>query len=371
METFPDFLPLPSQDLSVGTGANSIRTKMDGGNIRQRRRFSTEIVQVRLTWEFDDEQMGVFIAWHKFKINLGSDQFILNIPLGGLVVQPHVVRFTNGEYSQEYSAVMNWNVSATFDVVVRAQLTEEALDTYFAEVDPLEGIGTLRLQTCLGYGPTAHAPLGLYKDVACTIPATLAGDSIAAWKDVITGSNKIVSQTDPVWRPTLQFAANGIPVVRFVGFQQKLQDDGTFDFTAPYHLGVTARSNGSPFGARAVAAILDWSVFIGIGSGNNVATFVGNGTFWNDTANNTPATLWTTGRAVSMSNSGTVLQPYVDGVAQTAKVGIGNTNSANIGIIVGAYYAGSVWNGDISAVIFGPTADQAAIDAFLITLIPT
>lgn len=55
---------------------------------------------------------------------------------------------------------------------------------------------------------------GLYKDTAGTIPATLAGDKIAAWKDMRNGL--MFTQATVANQPTLQFV-EGKPVVRFGG----------------------------------------------------------------------------------------------------------------------------------------------------------
>lgn len=81
--------------------------------------------------------------------------------------------------------------------------------------DPLAGITfALRLQT---HTPGSTTPVGLYKDTACTIPALLAGDSVAAWRDELGTSGLVATQSNAVKQPVLAFDDDGFPVLRFDG----------------------------------------------------------------------------------------------------------------------------------------------------------
>lgn len=83
--------------------------------------------------------------------------------------------------------------------------------------DPLAGVTfALRLQT---HVQGSNTPVGLFKDTACTIPATTAGDLIKGWKDVLGTSALAVIQATDANCPTLQFSS-GVPVVRFDGLAQ-------------------------------------------------------------------------------------------------------------------------------------------------------
>lgn len=85
-------------------------------------------------------------------------------------------------------------------------------------VDPLAGIGfALRLQTHRG----DSVPFGLYQDLACTIPATQDWDTVAAWRDEISGSGLVMVQTDPDMRPYL-FFDGGVPTLRSDGVDDRL-----------------------------------------------------------------------------------------------------------------------------------------------------
>lgn len=129
METWPATFPLPTTSFGADEAGNALRTEMDSGTIRQRRRFSADRVTVDAQWEMGDTEFGVFCAWHKFKINAGSDWFNMVLPLGG-GYENHVVRFVGGRYSQSYEEVDNWKVSATLEVQQRVTFSEALLDLY-------------------------------------------------------------------------------------------------------------------------------------------------------------------------------------------------------------------------------------------------
>ena len=85
-------------------------------------------------------------------------------------------------------------------------------------LDPLAGIQVnLRFQTHRG----DRIPVGLYQDVACTVPATTDGDPIAAWRDEFTGSGLVAIQNISSHRPKLRFE-EGVPQVEFDGVDDVL-----------------------------------------------------------------------------------------------------------------------------------------------------
>lgn len=84
--------------------------------------------------------------------------------------------------------------------------------------DPLSSITSLlRIQTHDG----DNVPVGLYQDVAMTIPATDAGHVVAAWRDEIGESGVVFTQATAANRPILQFEG-GIPVLDFDGVNDSL-----------------------------------------------------------------------------------------------------------------------------------------------------
>lgn len=87
-----------------------------------------------------------------------------------------------------------------------------------AAPDPLAGIVfQVRLQTTSG----GSNPVGIYKDVLCTTPATIAGDLCAGFRDDLASSSVIYSQPTSLLRPSLQFV-NGKAVLRSNGSNNSL-----------------------------------------------------------------------------------------------------------------------------------------------------
>jgi hypothetical protein len=128
---FPAGLPLPSQSFRINTEPNVIRTAMDSGAVRQRRRFTIDIAFMNVAWEFTESQMAVFIAWHRYKIGLGTDWFNINLPSGnGFAV--HICRFVEGRFDQEYVEGDAWRVGAILEVTARNTMSEAALDVLLA-----------------------------------------------------------------------------------------------------------------------------------------------------------------------------------------------------------------------------------------------
>lgn len=79
-------------------------------------------------------------------------------------------------------------------------------------VDPLAPFPwAVRLQTHI---PGGNTPLGLYQDVTCTIPCTMDGDPVAAWRDELSMSGVIAIQADTQKQPILVFVS-GFPTVYF------------------------------------------------------------------------------------------------------------------------------------------------------------
>lgn len=69
--------------------------------------------------------------------------------------------------------------------------------------------------------------VGLYQDLACTIPAARWGDSVAAWRDELSDSGIVAIQSVTTKRPTLQFE-NGVPYLQFDGVDDFLSSSATF-----------------------------------------------------------------------------------------------------------------------------------------------
>lgn len=116
--------------------------------------------------------------------------------------------------------------------------------------DPLTGLTfTMRLQTHNG----DNVPLGLWQDVAATIPATEEFDLVAAWTDELSASGVIATQADPDKQPVLVFV-DGVPCLEF---------DGVDDFLSH---GVGAAAAASLFGVARHDGAITYRCLFGLGS---------------------------------------------------------------------------------------------------------
>lgn len=114
MTTWPPTLPNPNVDYSVSVNTSVVRTKMDSGRFRQRRRFTRDFRTIPVTWTLTDEEYGLFQAVYKYVLNSGADWFYINLPLGDGVKQ-YKARFIADSYNAKYQAFMHWNVSAKLE----------------------------------------------------------------------------------------------------------------------------------------------------------------------------------------------------------------------------------------------------------------
>lgn len=117
MATWPVTLPRP---LLSGYGVEPvqafIRTEMEAGPARQRKRFTQTPNDVQASWKFKPGEMQDFLDFYADEINLGTDYFTCELDLGyGL--QSYTVRFTAAPKRQALPG-MNWNVSGRLEVRV-------------------------------------------------------------------------------------------------------------------------------------------------------------------------------------------------------------------------------------------------------------
>ncbi len=229
--------------------------------------------------------------------------------------------------------------------------------------DPVAGIVlTFRLQTHNGN----NVPLGLYKDTASTIPATTAGDSIAAWRDELNGSGFAALQDNATKRPTLQFV-NGKPVVRFDGVNDHLIANG-FYIPQPY----------TAFAGLRLASIKHRYV-LDSGALNMGAIFSSNGLYgtgWGIYANSagTPGITTNainTSYVIASVASGTSATFTVNGTVFTASQGIPSLSGLSIASANGL---DAFWHGDMTSVLLAGSAldatSRSIIETYLATLNP-
>ncbi len=130
MPTFPTQLPAPLingytlQPQDVG-----IRTSMDSGIARTRKRFSTRpITTVPVNWLMTQNQFAIFDAW---MLAYASDWFSINLA-GGLGLQTVLARLVGTWTSMPAGSSALWSVSATLEVRAFDGLSAEQLEAFLA-----------------------------------------------------------------------------------------------------------------------------------------------------------------------------------------------------------------------------------------------
>lgn len=147
MFTWPTFLPNPDQNLSADTETSAIRSNMDSGRTRVRRRFTSEYEVFSAVWTFDEDQFSLFQSIFAFTLKSGTEWFTISLPVGdGLT--PVTARFASTGYTKKHVPVMHWEVSATLELQDKVYpiteddledilLLENDVDAFEAAVDAL------------------------------------------------------------------------------------------------------------------------------------------------------------------------------------------------------------------------------------------
>lgn len=134
MIKFPEDLPNPSQSYKLGITNRVMRTKMDSGRIRQRRRSTESVNAISVKWEMTDEEFQLFESFCFFSLDGANSWFEAKILTGGGIVTS-VVRFQGGKYDATYQSHLHWVVTAKLDVQDINRMDKEVFDFY----DELEG----------------------------------------------------------------------------------------------------------------------------------------------------------------------------------------------------------------------------------------
>lgn len=129
MPSWPTTLPAPlmsSYDLSPE--ATFIRTDMDGGNARQRKRFTKTRTNISPSWVMTQLQLKIFEAWWHHQIGDGVSYFAMTL-VNGKGVASYQVRFTK-PYKWKAAGGGLFNVSGDIEVYDLAIMTPSELAPY-------------------------------------------------------------------------------------------------------------------------------------------------------------------------------------------------------------------------------------------------
>jgi hypothetical protein len=124
--TWPATLPLPSvEGYGVSPQEAVLRTEMESGPARQRRRFRQTPTRITVRWLFGEYQFALFEAWYKFHADEGGQWFEITL-LGGLGLLPHEARFTR-QFEARLLPARRWDVKGELEIRERPTLDEGAI----------------------------------------------------------------------------------------------------------------------------------------------------------------------------------------------------------------------------------------------------
>lgn len=93
MATWPTNFPDPlTSGYSIQPQQAFIRTDMDQGPARQRRRFTTTPTVYSVKWIMSEQQFGIFESWFRDEVDDGAAWFTINLR-GGTGIQAVEARF--------------------------------------------------------------------------------------------------------------------------------------------------------------------------------------------------------------------------------------------------------------------------------------
>ena len=150
--TWPTTLPLPTvQGYGIRPGEAILRTEMEEGPARQRKRFTQVPSRISVRWLMKREQFALFEAWYRWHAKEGGEWFEIDL-LGGIGLTAHEARFTRQFEAKLVGGVL-WEIVSELEIRERPVLTEDALAIaldsdladLFQTVDRLQGYvhGTL------------------------------------------------------------------------------------------------------------------------------------------------------------------------------------------------------------------------------------
>ncbi len=130
--TWPATLPLPTIDgYGVHPGEAILRTEMEAGPARQRRRYTQVPSRISVRWVLRRDQFALFEAWYRWQAKEGGEWFTIDL-LGGLGLVGHEARFTR-QFNARLINGTRWEVTSELEIRERPVLTEDALNIALAE----------------------------------------------------------------------------------------------------------------------------------------------------------------------------------------------------------------------------------------------
>jgi len=131
--TWPQTLPLPTvQGYGVQPGEAILRTEMEAGLARQRRRFTDVPTKVSVRWIMRRDQYAIFEGWYRWHARQGASWFAITL-LGGLGLLEQEARFTRQFSSRLLAGGTLWEITSELEIRERPVLDEGLLNLLLSE----------------------------------------------------------------------------------------------------------------------------------------------------------------------------------------------------------------------------------------------
>ena len=119
LSSWPTTLPNPvGNSYAVNPVDQTVRTDMEGGAARSRRRTTARNDKVNVAWQMTDAQFAIFRAWFDNATTGaggGASWFSVNLPIGTTGMVAVEARFI-GPFKSAYMDVLNWTVSGELEL---------------------------------------------------------------------------------------------------------------------------------------------------------------------------------------------------------------------------------------------------------------
>ena len=123
--TFPKRLPYPTvEGYSIRPDEAIIRTDMEAGPARQRRRYTQTPSKITVKWIMSPEQFCLFEAWYRYYAKEGAEWFVITL-LGGIGLTEQEARFTE-QFEASIIAGRLWQITTELEIRDRPTITEDA-----------------------------------------------------------------------------------------------------------------------------------------------------------------------------------------------------------------------------------------------------
>lgn len=124
--SWPAILPLPTvEGYAVRPSESILRTEMEAGPARQRRRYRSTPSRITVRWVLSRDHFAVFESWYHWFAQEGGAWFTIPL-LGGLGLMPHEARFTR-TFEAHLKGGTLWEVVSELEIRERPRLSKDLL----------------------------------------------------------------------------------------------------------------------------------------------------------------------------------------------------------------------------------------------------